>query len=364
MGGTVGKITQGIGQGIGAIVTGGTSLIPGSPTKKVGDFVGNALTFGTSGQRGLIPNRFANSGGNLSATPVGGTMSPLDMLTSSGGAPLLMDIALGAGVGSSIMNFLGAPAGDFDQWTTTLSPSDAAAVRGLNQQLQEIQNNTNTQNSAVKQLVNDYPNIMTQKIQQYQNVADPTIQKMMGQAMQELTAKQAAGGMLSSGASAEAAANIGAKYAGQELDWATGMAENDYGNQLSLASGLQQFQQKMLGQGAQNGFNAVQYALQGNRNIALAQAGYTNQANQYNMNQQNAMSGALGGLAGTVLGGVFGGPTGAAIGGSLGSTLGGNPSSIQVSPRLNFGGSSNTLNSPTPAPLGSYPLNLNPNTPF
>lgn len=355
MGGAINTVTKGIGTGLGAVFTGGTSLIPGSPTKPIGDAIGNVLTGGYSGQKGPIPNvagpgfMGGSGGGSMSAPAIGGYERPLDVLTQSGGAPLLMDISLGVDPRMAIMTHFGAT-GQWDDFVKNLSPEDAHAVIGLQNQLFKIQDNVDLQNQTVKKLADDYPNIMTQKIQQYSNVADPAIQSMMKQAIDQISAKQAAGGMISSGASAEAAAKAGASFAGDKLNYATGLAQNDFNQQLSIAQGLQAFQQKMLGQGATQGFSAVQNALQRNAAKDLAVAGYTNEANRYNTGQENAMYGALGGLGGTVLGGVFGGPTGAAVGGSLGSTLFGTPT---AAPRLNFGGSAPRFTG-VPAPNGAY----------
>ena len=340
----MGGVTKSIGQGLGDVVTLGTDRISGSPMQTLGNTIGNLGTLGTSGQKGLIPTWGPNAGGNangsLNAPQIGGYSSPLDTLTQTGGAPLLMDTALGISPYQSVMSYFGA-SGDYNNWIQSLSPSDRNAVASVTDQLANIQGQVDTQNNLVSQLTKDYPNIMTQKIQQYQNVADPSIQKMMGQAMQQLNAQQAAGGSISSGAAVQAAANVGAQYAGQELSYATNLAQQDFNQQLSQATSMQQFQQKMLGQGAQNGFNAIQDTLNRNQQLNLAQAEYNNKANMYNTQQQNQMYGALGGLAGTVLGGALGGPLGAGIGGTLGSTFGGSPGAGTFQPRLNFGGTQN-----------------------
>lgn len=306
-------------------------LLLGGP---MGGGVGAALTAGKDAGSG---------GGGLQAPQVSAANfaqymnSPLQTLESSGGTPLLMDIALGADVNSSLMGYFGAT-GDYNTWFNGLSPQDQSAVQGLQNQLGMIQTNTNIQNQAVQQLAQDYPNIMAQKIPQYMGIADSAMQKMMGQAMQQISAQQSANGQFSSGATAQAAANIGAQYAGQELNYATGLANQDFNQQFSNAASLQAFQQKMLGQGALQGFNAVQNALsrntqlgiaqgQGNNSVGLGNAQLAMQAGMYNQNQQNAMFGALGGLAGTVLGGAIGGPAGAVAGGSLGGTLSSLPTS-------------------------------------
>lgn len=357
MGGGISSIASSVGQGVGDVLTLGTDRIPGSPTQALGKGLGTIATGGANGGLSGL-----GGGGSVSPVQVGGQQTPLQMLEQSGGSSLLMDISLGANPRDSIMSYFGQQGGSADnwnKWVEGLSPSDQNAVNGLLGHLGDIQTNTDKQNQAVSQLSQDYPNIMTQKIQQYQNIADPAIQKMMGQAMQQISAQQSAGGMLSSGASAAAAAQVGAQYAGQELNYATGMANQDFNQQMSIAQGLQTFQQKMLGQGATQGFNAAQNMLNRNQQAGIANAGYQNQTNQYNTQQQNGMYGALGGLAGTVIGGAMGGPMGASIGGGLGSMAGGGGGSgFQPPSPWSFSGigSSNGGGTPTPG-YGQGPNN-------
>lgn len=307
----MGGVAKTIGQGVGDVVTLGTDRIKGSPMQKFGQAAGTVFTAGLSKQwKGLT------EGDSQSFTPgqAGGQMSPMDTLTSSGGAPLLMDIALGADPATTIMSYFGA-SGSWDKFQHDLPDQQSRdAVQGLMQQLTQIQSDTNSKNLAVQQLAQDYPNIMAQKIPQYSAMADSATQQMMDQALKQISAKQAAGGMFSSGATAEAAANAGANIAMQKLQFGTGLALQDFNQLFNQASASQQFQQKMLGQGAQNGFNAVQNALAGNRQLNLGNAEFTNQANQLNTqmnNQQNqALWGSLGRLAGLGVTSMFMNPGG------------------------------------------------------
>lgn len=331
-GGGFSGIASGIGKGLGAIVTGGTSLIPGSPTKKIGDIAGGVLTLGASG--GL---KGALGGSGPSVPNVPGSQNPLQMLTSSGGAPLLTNIALGADVKTSIMGYFGA-SGSYDKWYQNLNPQDQQAIGGLTDQLLQIQNTTDLRNKAVSQLANDFPNMMAQKIPQYSAMADSATQQMMDQALKQISAKQAAGGAFSSGATAEAAANAGANLGMQKLQFGTGLALQDFQQQFNNATALQTFQQKMLGQGATQGFNAVQNALSRNAGVNSQQAQLQYGADQQAYQSQQGMYGALGQLGGTLLGGMFGGPAGAAVGGSIGSGLMGD-AKLNLSGQ-GFGGSS------------------------
>ncbi len=298
-GGGIGGVVKGIGTGLGAIATGGTSLIPGSPTKRIGQGIGSALTLNPSGVKSAM-----GMGGDIHAPTVGGQQDPMSMLTMSGGAPLLTNIALGADVGTTLMGYFGA-SGDYKNWLGGLAPEDQQAVSGLHDQLTQIQTNTDLRNHAVQKLTDDFPNIMAASIPKYSAMADSATSDMMNKAMAQISAKQAAGGNFSSGATAAAAARAGADIGMQKLQYGTGMALQDFSQQYNQATGLQAFQQKMLGQGASQGFNAVQNALQRNAGLAGQQADLSFKADQSNQNSSNAMFGALGGLAGTLGGGYM-----------------------------------------------------------
>jgi hypothetical protein len=332
-----GSITSAIGKGIGAVTSLGANIYaPNSSLGKAGTGIGDALTGNLGGAKSAFSSIMGggSGGGGTSAPTVQGKQDPLSMLTMSGGAPLLTNIALGADVGTTLMGYFGA-SGDYNKWFNGLSSSDQSAIKGLHDQLTQVQTNTDMRNQAVQKLTNDFPNIMASKIPQYSAMADDATKQMMSQALDQISAKQAAGGAFSSGATAAAAAKAGADLGMQKFQYGTGMAMTDFSTQLNQASGLQAFQQKMLGQGATQGFNAVQNALARNAGVNQQQANLQFQADADNQAQSGAMYGALGQLGGTVLGGMFGGPAGAMVGGSLGGSLGG---VMSGAPRLNMGG--------------------------
>lgn len=307
-------IAQPISKGVGAVLTGGTSLIPGSPTKPLGDIFGTIATGGLAG----LP-QFGNTSGNQSAPVIQGKQDPLNMLTMSGGAPLLTNIALGAGVEQSLMGYFGA-SGDYKTWFDNLNDSDKKAIQGLHDQLTNIQTNTDLRNQAVQKLADDFPHIMATKIPQYSAMADDATQKMMTQALDQISAKQSASGALSSGATAAAAARAGASIGMDKLNYGTGLALQDFATQYNNASALQSFQQKMLGQGATQGFNAIQNALARNTGINTAQAELQYKADAAESQKQAGLWGSLGALGGTAIGATLGGPSGAAIGNKAGKT--------------------------------------------
>jgi len=106
---------------------------------------------------------------------------------------------------------------------------------------------------------------------------------------------------VSSGAMNEAAAKIGAQYGQSNIESGINLANQDWLQQYTEANALRTFQQKMLGQGAQNGFSAQQNALQRQMEIAGANTGAINQANAADIASQNQFSSNLLGLAGTAV---------------------------------------------------------------
>src|SRR5579863_4134559 len=93
------------------------------------------MTFGTSelANKAMGGALFGGGGGGPDVPQVGGSQTPMQMLTMSGGAPLLTNIALGADVGTSIMGYFGA-SGDYQKWYNGLNAQDQQAVQGLHDQ--------------------------------------------------------------------------------------------------------------------------------------------------------------------------------------------------------------------------------------
>lgn len=343
----------------------------GGAVKSVGKAVGNAfsnpiraattmMTFGTSelarktpvGKQLLsMPEKMLGFGGGgpskaISAPQGGGQQSPLSMLTNSGGAPLLTSISLGANPDEALASYFGVRPSDFPQWLESLDGKDKQAVLGLSDTLKSVQSNTNLRNTAVQNLVNDFPNYMKQAIPQYSSLMDDTTKQMVDSALNRTAAKYAANGGISSGAHMEAAARVGSDAALSKFDFGSKMALQDWSQKYNSATALQSFQQKMLGQGATQGFNAVQNALANNQQVTMQNNQATNQQNMLNQqnenSQSNAMFGALGGLAGSVLGPV-GAMAGTAIGNSFfakspsgGGDMVNGQSGYTSNPRLNL----------------------------
>lgn len=284
---------------------------------------------------GVAGAKLLGGGGGGDVPQIGGKQNPLEILSSSGGAPLLTNIALGADVKSTLMGYFGA-SGDYNKWFNNLNESDRSAIQGLETQLTQIQTNTDLRNQAVQKLSDDFPNLMASSIPKYSAMADAVTSQMMTKAMDQISAKQAAGGAFSSGATAAAAARAGADIGMQKLQYGTGMALQDFQNQYNNANALQSFQQKMLGQGATQGFNAVQNALQRNAGIAINQAQLQANQNAADQQAQAGMWGALGQVGGMGIGAMLGGPAGAMAGGQIGSGLGSGGMFPQGQPRMNM----------------------------
>ncbi len=336
MGGAVKSVTNTFSNIVHSPTRFGTALVTagGSELARLNPLVNKGLGLADS----TVDKMFGYGGGgngNINAPTVGGKQDPLSMLTMSGGAPLLTNIALGADPKTALMGYFGA-SGNYDTWFNNLSDSDQSAIKGLSDQLGQIQANTDMRNSAVQKLTQDFPNIMASAIPKYSAMADEATKGLMDQAMSAISAKQAAGGMFSSGATAEAAAKAGAGIGMDKLNFGTNLALQDFSQQYSAATALQSFQQKMLGQGATQGFNAVQNALQRNTGIAGQQADLQYKADTANSQSEQGMWGALGSLGGTAIGGMFGGLPGAALGQQAGQMLASGNSGFTGSPRLNL----------------------------
>jgi hypothetical protein len=273
------------------------------------------------GKKGLgsrVQGLFGSKGGGGGVGPAP-LESPMDTLISTGGAPLLTNIALGADPIDALASYLGTDKGNLNaalagQNSTlgVLSEQDKYAIQGLQTQLTQIQSNTDMRNQAVQKLVNDFPNYVAQAAPKYAAMWDDNMKGVMDDALAKVGASYAAGGNLSSGAMAAASARAATGVASDRFNYSQGMAMQDFSNQLSETQALQSFQQKMLGQGATQGFNAVQYAL--SRNAKTNDMTYANDLDKSNLNSNSgdAMIGALGGVAGSFLG-----PLGAAAGSEL-----------------------------------------------
>lgn len=282
--------------------------------------------------------------------------NPAAVLAQTGGAPLLANIALGANVEDTIAGYFGAA--DYGSLYNSVNPQDRQLLMNVRKQLTDIQSNTNLRNKAVQQVVDDFPNIVAQAAQARTASGqefDDVTKGYIDQALNKVGAKYAAGGMLSSGATAAASARAGAEYGMQKLGYMDGREEFKYNQGLqgwqaryNETNALRNFQNLMTGQAAGNGFSAVQASLNRNQQAQMANVNAQNQQNFMNQQQDNAMFGAIGGLAGTALGGAF-------LGRGMGGAQAGSASS-GYSPSFPQG--SQTMNEPFGSFSGNPKLNL------
>lgn len=326
MGKAAKKITSGIGQAVGTIATGGlnqTNLF-GGKFRQIGNAVADISTLGI--------NRRAGASGSGGAQGVAGGQDPVSLLAQTGGAPLLTNIALGVDSEEALAGYFGIRPQDWPAFKESLSPNDRSAIEGVSGQLRTIQSNTELRNKAVQQVVNDFPNIVQQSVEARKSAGvefDEVSKQILDQASNQLAAKYAATGGFSSGAFNQGLASKAGEIGLQRLGYMDQRQEFDYNQRLqglnarlTEANALRGFQQAMLGQGVTQGFSAAQANFDRSQNASAQNANFANQRYMQNQQNQNAMLGAVGGLAGTALGGFFAGPLGASVGAQLGGTQG------------------------------------------
>lgn len=256
--------------------------------------------------------------------------NPAQTLAQTGGAPLLANIALGANVDDTLAGYFGKS--DFRSFYEGLSDEDRQLVDGVRNQLTSIQKDTNLKNQAVQQVVSDFPNIVAKAAQARQNAGqefDDVTKGYLDQALSKVGAKYAANGGLSSGAMAAASARTGADMGLQKLDYIGQREEADYNKGITgwqarynETNALRNFQNLMTQGAAGQGFSAIQASLNRKAQTDMANAGFANQQSLMDQktksDSDNALFGAIGGVAGTFAGGAMFGPAGAGIGGQTG----------------------------------------------
>lgn len=330
---TIGRVASGVFT-LGASEVARNNLGKNSIVSKVLQTPGTILTGGAS--------RFGVDLGGGSYTPT--TLTPDNpklLLAQTGGAQVLSQIAMGVNVEDALAGYFGRNKGaDWESYQGNLSPDEKAAIDNVRSQLTQIQSNTDLRNQAVQQVVKDFPNIASHAAQarvtakqQSGEEFDSTTKQYIDLALGRNDARFAANGGLSSGAYAAASARAGAEIGRSKLDYVTGRGDQayneDYGAgadawnaRYTEANALRNFQQKMLGQGASQGFSANQAMLDRNARVNEFNTRAENDRMSYEQSRSDAQDAALfgtvGQLAGTAVGAYFGGPMGAAAGGSAG----------------------------------------------
>lgn len=279
-----------------------------------------------------------------------------DLLTQTGGAPLLASIAMGADVEQTLASYFGK--NNYKAFEAGLNNTEKQQIDGVRRMLLQVQSNTQLRNDALSKVVADFPNIAKYAAQERLKSGqefDEGSKAAMQYALDSTASKYAANGGLSSGAANEAFARVGAEnymnklgYMGDREQYAYNTRLNDMNARLGEVNALRDFQNIMLGQTAQNGFSAQQAALQRQLQGQMQNSGINFKRAMIDQENDSDMMGAVGGLAGGVIGTYFGGPMGGMAGSSIGSMAGkqisgagkkqGSSGGGFSSPLLNFGG--------------------------
>lgn len=287
----------------------------------------------TLGQNEVFGNPVGKMAGSVFGNPsaprlaAGATgQNPAEVLGSTGGAPLLANIAMGANIDDALAGYLNVPKAEYldalNGGNSNINPRDLQLIQSVRDQLNSVQSDRNLRQQAVDKVVNDFPNIVQSNMKMYGDQYDDNMKQYVDQALQGTAAKFAAGGALSSGAANEAFARVGAENANNRLNYMSTNATRDASLRLNEVNSLRDFQNTMLGQVVPQGFSATQANLQRQFAGQQQQNELANQQNLSNQQSSNALFGSLGSLAGTAVGAYFGGPMGAAAGSQLGSSLG------------------------------------------
>lgn len=267
---------------------------------------------------------------------------PIQGLATVGGAPLLANIAMGVSPSDAIAGYFGkTPGDDYNTWKSSLSQDEQSALSGIENQMGQIQSNTDLRNKAVQSVVNDFPNVAAQAAQARQSAGgefDQTTKDAVNLALSQTASKYAANGMLSSGAADAAVARVGAQNAQDKLAYMDKQGNTSYQQGLDQwnaryteANALRGFQQKMLGQGVDAGFSANQKMLDRTQQTNQFNANALNTAQQSNNANKSAMLGAFGSVAGTMGAyAMFGPAAGAAKGAAASSETGFNPQTMST----------------------------------
>lgn len=267
----------------------------------------------------LLGTRFGREGA-ANLTGFNGGLSPTDLLSQTGGAPLLANIGMGVNAEDALAGYFGKSKqdGSWEEFLGTLSQKDLDSVNAVHGQLTKIQSNRDLRQKAVEGVMADFPNVAAEAAKARANAGgefDEVTKGYMQQALNNTASKFAAGGNLSSGAANEAFARVGAEqgmnklnYMGDREQFAYNDKLNGFNMRLGEVNALRDFQNTMLGGGIQQGFSAQQANLQRQFQGQQANAEMANQKYLSDQASKNAMFGALGSLGGSIIGaGMLGG---------------------------------------------------------
>lgn len=272
-----------------------------------------------AGAAGLGAGSAAIGGSGPATAGINGTTAALGqggagVMAQSGGVPLLTKVLLGTSVATTLAGYFGRKSPeDYSQWFNGLNAEDQQSVKDLENQLTELQSNTELRNQAVQKVTADFPNVVSQvapEVIKAKQAAgeefDAASKQYLDYALNAASAKAAANGGISSGAANEAAAKVGAglgldrlKYQTDRGDQALEINRQGWQARLTEVESLRNFQQQMMGMGSQQRFTAAQASLAARRNTTLGLAGISQQQKAADDQSTGQLFGSLGSTLGT-----------------------------------------------------------------
>lgn len=265
----------------------------------------------------------AASAGAAGGLGVSGTTAALGqggagVMAQSGGVPLLTKVMLGASVGTTLASYFGHKSEqDYRSWFDGLEAQDQQEIQALEKNLSEMQGNMDMRNKAVQKLIDDFPNVAAQQLEETKKqygtalgAFDESTKMVLDKAASQLSAKFASTGGFNSGSFNQGLADQAYQIAqpraqlayDQQMDLAHQQRENTFMGQqmrLSEAEALRNFQQNMLGVNQQQRFSAAQAGLQRRQGATSSLAGLDLQHRQASDQAKGQLFGSLGQTLGT-----------------------------------------------------------------
>jgi hypothetical protein len=242
-----------------------------------------------------------------------GAASASNALSSVGGTSILSKVLLGVSAGAAISQMFNKPANvSYDQWKGELSDEDRQYVQNLEDQMNSIQSDMEVRNTGVQKMIDDFPNIMRQSIEQERSALsksyNETTKLVLDQASNQLAAKYASTGGFSSGAFneglAKASTDVALERAGQEYQIGQREAQipiQQYQMRLAETEALRDFQRTMLGGTMDARNSAFNNMMQRSAGMQQTQMQIGSQERIAARQERAGIFGSLGSLAGNYL---------------------------------------------------------------
>lgn len=298
-----------------AVGTFGTSEV----ARKIGGPVGQLAKLPETASDAVLGTHFNRSGADLPS--FNGAQDPATLLSQTGGAPLLANIAMGVNPEDALAGYFGKSTkdGSWQEFLNGVNQKDFDAINSVHGQLTTIQSTRDIRQKAVDDLIKDFPNVMATESQRAGVEFDSQMKSYVDNALQGTAAKFAANGGISSGAANEAFAKVGAENGLKRLDYTTNMGKDVFNTRLAEVNALRDFQNTMLTGQVSQGFSAQQANLQRQFQGDAANSEMQNQRFLADQQSKNALFGAVGSLGGSLIGAKL-----------LGANIFGSPSSSNI----------------------------------